>query len=165
MSGERAGVRAGPSLPELGRSLRFVIDGQAVPAGSKTAGVSKNGRRYMRDSSGNRGKAWRRDVTFAAAFACEDAGWPLSPAPFAYPMALHLTVLVEVPRARKPAAGLELWPLKPPDVVKLARAIEDALTGHLWTDDAQIVSEYLGKRYGPAHRVVVTVSELLEVPA
>jgi len=152
-------------LPELGRTIRFVVDGQAVPAGSKTTGTSKAGRRYVRDSSGKRGKDWRHAVVMAAAIACEDAGWPLSPAPFAYPAALHVSVVVETPRARRPAAGLELWPLKPPDVLKLARAIEDALSRHLWTDDAQIVSEYLAKRYGPAHRAIVTVSELLEAPA
>lgn len=154
-----------PALPELGRTLRIVIDGQAVPAGSKTNGVTKTGRRYTRDSSGNRGKSWRKEVIRAAAVACMDAGWPLSPAPFAYPAAVHVTMLFAVPRARRPAAGLELWPLKPPDALKTARAIEDALTKHLWTDDAQIVSEYLGKFYGPAHRVVVLVSELLEAPA
>lgn len=154
-----AGGRLQP-LPRPGRTLRIVIDAEAVPAGSKTQGTTKTGRRYVRDSSGNRGKKWRNAVINAAAFALEDAGVPLTPEPFAYPAALHLTVVVERPRARKPAAGLERWPLKPPDATKLVRAIEDALTGHVWTDDAQIVSQYVGKCYGPAHRVVVTVTEL-----
>jgi Holliday junction resolvase RusA-like endonuclease len=69
-----------------------------------------------------------------------------------------------VKRAAKPAAGLEEWPAKPPDVLKLARAVEDALTGALWTDDALVVSEYLLKRYAPPggpERVTVTVMEVL----
>jgi Holliday junction resolvase RusA-like endonuclease len=100
-------------------------------------------------------------VQWSAAYALEAAGLPLSPVPFPYPTALHVTMAFETRRAKRPAAGLELWPLKPPDVLKTARAIEDALTGALWTDDAQIVSEYLAKRYGPASRVVVVVTELL----
>lgn len=148
-------------LPAVGRVLRFVVDGQAVPAGSKTMGTSKNGRRFVRDSSGNRGRKWRKTVTQAAVDACLAAGVPLTPAPFAAPAAVHVTMTFEYQRARRPAAGLELWPLKPPDVLKTARAIEDALSRHLWTDDAQVVSEYICKRYGPANRVVVVVQELL----
>jgi len=33
-------------------------------------------------------------------------------------------------------------------VLKLARAVEDALTGVIWADDAQIVDEVIRKRYG-----------------
>lgn len=32
-----------------------------------------------------------------------------------------------------------------PDVLKLARGVEDALTGIVWRDDAQIVNESLSK--------------------
>ena len=52
-------------------------------------------------------------------------------------------------------------PTTRPDVLKLARAIEDSLTGVLWHDDSQIVSEHLRKHYGEPARVVVTVQEEL----
>lgn len=150
------------SGPRTGRTLRIVIDGQAVPAGSKTQGTTQSGRRYMRDSSGNRGKAWRHQVQLAAAAAFDDAGIPLTPLLYPMPAALHVTMVFEQPRAKRPADGLDVWPLKPPDVLKTARAIEDALSGHVWADDDQVVSEYICKRYAAAHRVVVTITELLE---
>jgi Holliday junction resolvase RusA-like endonuclease len=46
----------------------------------------------------------------------------------------------------KPSAPV--FPSTRPDALKLGRAVEDALTGVLWRDDAQIVNEYLFKRYG-----------------
>jgi len=39
------------------------------------------------------------------------------------------------------------YPVVRPDVLKLARAVEDALTGIVYKDDSQIVSEFLHKRY------------------
>jgi Holliday junction resolvase RusA-like endonuclease len=40
------------------------------------------------------------------------------------------------------------YPIVKPDVLKMARAVEDALTGVVWHDDAQIVHEELRKEYG-----------------
>ena len=45
-----------------------------------------------------------------------------------------------------------------PDVLKLARSTEDALTGIAWRDDSQIVREYLIKRY--ADRIAGTMIEI-----
>jgi len=43
-------------------------------------------------------------------------------------------------------------------VLKLARGVEDALSGILYMDDAQIVSERLTKLYGSPARVEITVT-------
>jgi Holliday junction resolvase RusA-like endonuclease len=53
-------------------------------------------------------------------------------------------------------------PVVMPDATKLLRGLEDALTGVVWHDDAQIVSQHVEKRYalGP-ECVVVTVCEAL----
>ena len=40
------------------------------------------------------------------------------------------------------------YPATRPDVTKLLRAVEDAATGLLWADDAQIVTQSAAKRYG-----------------
>lgn len=40
------------------------------------------------------------------------------------------------------------FPIAKPDVLKLARGVEDSLTGVIWRDDAQIVDEVLKKRFG-----------------
>ncbi len=46
---------------------------------------------------------------------------------------------------------------KKPDVLKLARCAEDALTGVVWRDDSQIVSEHLEKHYGEPARVEIEI--------
>lgn len=52
------------------------------------------------------------------------------------------------------------FPTTKPDVLKLARAVEDALTGIVYGDDAQIVMEDLQKCYDTNPRVVVSVTRL-----
>lgn len=48
-------------------------------------------------------------------------------------------------------------PKAKPDVLKLGRAVEDALTGVIWTDDAIIVHETLEKRWDTRIGVEVTI--------
>ena len=50
-----------------------------------------------------------------------------------------------------------LHPTQRPDTLKLARAVEDALTGVIWRDDAQVVGHHLSKRYGEYFRVSVRI--------
>lgn len=54
-------------------------------------------------------------------------------------------------------------PTTRPDVLKLARAVEDALTGVVWRDDAQITEQVLRKFYGEPERTVIHVWSLPEV--
>src|SRR6185369_7476675 len=44
------------------------------------------------------------------------------------------------------------FPSMRPDVLKLARAIEDGITGVIWVDDSQIIDEHLYKRWGEPAR-------------
>lgn len=55
-----------------------------------------------------------------------------------------------------------VYPGVRPDVLKLARAVEDALTGVIWADDAAIVDERLRKRYGSRPGVVLVVNRFRE---
>ena len=57
------------------------------------------------------------------------------------------------------AKDAPLMPISKPDVLKLARGIEDALTGVLWTDDARICEEHLFKTWGESECVEVFVDE------
>jgi Holliday junction resolvase RusA-like endonuclease len=52
------------------------------------------------------------------------------------------------------------YPTTKPDATKLLRGLEDALTGVLWRDDAQIVAQYVFKHYGTPERAVVSVSPM-----
>jgi len=58
----------------------------------------------------------------------------------------------------KPSAPI--YPDKRPDLTKLIRAVEDALTGIVWRDDAQVVMQRAAKLYGEPARVVVSVVRL-----
>jgi crossover junction endodeoxyribonuclease RusA len=57
------------------------------------------------------------------------------------------------------------WPSKKPDLSKLVRAIEDALTGVVYDDDARIVMHDITKRYaepGSPPRAEIVVETLQE---
>jgi Holliday junction resolvase RusA-like endonuclease len=51
------------------------------------------------------------------------------------------------------------FPITRPDALKLARAVEDALSGVVYRDDSQIVDEHLRKRYGEPARCEVRIYE------
>jgi crossover junction endodeoxyribonuclease RusA len=76
------------------------------------------------------------------------------PGPFAAEMVFHV---------KRPAKTIHPEaPIGPPDVDKLVRAVDDALTGMIWEDDAQVVRLVGEKRWsgerGPG--VLVTVNHL-----
>lgn len=128
-------------MPEIA----FTVYGQAQPAGSKTAGVSKGGKVFVRDSA-KKGAPWRRHVAQAAGQAMNGTGLLDGP--------LELSVIFKVPRPKGHYGVRGLRPSAPshptvrPDVTKLLRAVEDALTGIVWRDDAQVVAQHAYKEYG-----------------
>lgn len=134
--------------------VRIVVYGVAQPGGSKTAVRTKSGKVVVRDAS--RGVAeWRKQVAQAAGEAME--GRPLLEGP------LVLTVSFAVPRPRSHYGRRGLRPSAPvlpttrPDLTKLLRAVEDALTGIVWRDDAQVVFQQASKCYDEPARVVIHV--------
>lgn len=52
------------------------------------------------------------------------------------------------------------WPTSKPDLLKLARGVEDALTGIVYEDDAQIVFETMRKQWSQIEGVQVRVQEM-----
>jgi Holliday junction resolvase RusA-like endonuclease len=141
--------------------LYITVLGEPQPAGSKRAFVNpKNGRAIVTDAN-KKAKPWQREVKQAAseAYAGELIRGPVS---------LRLTFIRPRPKghfgtgrnadAIKPSAPD--FPTTRPDALKLARAVEDALTGVLWADDAQITEEQLYKRYGEPARCEIEVREL-----
>jgi len=140
--------------------LTFTVYGRPQPAGSKRvvpAGGKRGGRPIVIDDA-KRSRPWKQDVTAAAREAFGDREL------LAGPLALELTFNVARPRGHYGARGVKpsapAWPTVRPDVLKLTRAVEDALTGQVWRDDSQVVHETLIKRYGEPERVDVTVIEL-----
>jgi hypothetical protein len=146
------------TLPiEVEEGISFFVPGKPLTAGSKSAIPGKGpGGRPLIVESGNRQakRAWRDDVRQAAMHAIDADGYPL--------WSSEALEAVFVFVAKRPsgqlrsgrfAGQLHPWaldrrPTTRPDALKLARAAEDALTGIVYADDAQIVDERQHKVYG-----------------
>jgi Holliday junction resolvase RusA-like endonuclease len=111
--------------------LEFDVYGRPAPQGSKRhvgKGVMVESSRHV--------KPWRDDVKAAAEQALPPDWKPLD-GPLAAVMVFTLPKPLSAPRRRL------TWPHRTPDVSKLVRSTEDALTAAgVWTDDARVV-EYL----------------------
>lgn len=112
--------------------IEFVVYGTPAPQGSKKfVGVSKAGRGLMVESS-KKVKPWRMDVKDVAEAVRERVG--TLDGPLRVAMVFTLKKPASAPKRRK------TWPDKKPDVSKLARSTEDAISdAGLWTDDARVV--------------------------
>jgi Holliday junction resolvase RusA-like endonuclease len=144
--------------------LIFFVPGIAKPAGSKRGIALKKGGVF----SGRvaviddcvKSRDWKSDVTHTALHHYKGLPWT-GP--------LHLTLRFFVTRPRhhygtgKNATVVKVsapaHPFVKPDTTKLVRGVEDALTGVLWNDDAQVVSQLCTKRYGDRPGVIVELRE------
>jgi crossover junction endodeoxyribonuclease RusA len=147
--------------------IEFFVPGAPVPAGSKRVFMAGKAGGPVRpivtddvDTKG-RGRDWRAAVRYAAAEAALGSG-RLEGA-----LRVWLSFFVPRPKSHRGKRGLlpsaPAYPTTKPDVLKLARAVEDACSGIVWTDDAQIVTEDLCKLYadgGASIGVRVRVEQL-----
>ncbi len=143
--------------------IDFFVPGKPEPGGSKTAFYNRKiGRALMVDANKNVG-AWKQTVKVFAMKAYAGV-------PFIGPLNVECTFHVQRPAGHygtgknadsvKPSAPT--YPVVKPDATKLWRSTEDALTGILWRDDAQIVDQLICKRYGDnpgAYIIVRTLDE------
>jgi crossover junction endodeoxyribonuclease RusA len=130
--------------------------GHPKPAGSKRAflvGKADGPKRaVITDTAGVAGRDWRVTVQHAIARVYQDP-------PLTGPLELTCCFTVVRPRGHAGRRGLRpsapSYPTTRPDLTKLLRAVEDAATGLLWADDAQIVTQTVTKRYGTRPGVVL----------
>lgn len=110
--------------------VTIVVAGVPVPQGSKTLGQTKDGRAFMREANDKTLRPWRRAVRDAARAVMAERGPLLRPyrlsAEFVFPAV---------------ASAPDRWGHDvAPDLSKLVRAVEDALTdAKVWADDAAVV--------------------------
>ncbi len=127
----------------------ITVYGTPAPQGSKRAFVGKSGKAHVIESSHDRVKSWRQAVVDAAL----NADWMQ----LAGPLVAEITFFMGRPKShyrtgRNAGQLRDSAPVAPhgkPDLSKLLRATEDAITdAGLWADDAQ-VTEYavLAKRW------------------
>lgn len=62
--------------------------------------------------------------------------------------------------ARKLKASSPSLPIGKPDITKLVRAVEDALTGVVYKDDSQIVSSMPSKMYGDQYVTTIYIQRI-----
>lgn len=140
--------------------VTITVHGHPAPQGSKSAFRNQHTGRIQQVESSKRVKPWRQDVKHAALDTIDNLpGWT----PLDGPLAVAMTFTFARPKGHwrtgrnahllRPSA-----PARPhgiPDLSKLARSTEDALTGIVWADDARIVTEQLAKHYAASPDVDV----------
>ncbi len=150
--------------------IEIVAYGIPGPQGSKRyVGKSKKGKAIMIESS-EKVKPWRKAVESAALEAsrvlvldgkscgesnpravvpCKDprsAHW-IKPPPLDVPLVVRM--VFTMPKPKSAPEGKRTFPMRMPDLSKLARSTEDALTdAGIWRDDARVVEyQRLAKVY------------------
>lgn len=119
---------------EATRMIRIVVRGTPAPQGSKSfKGLSSAGRAILTESS-KKVRPWRQDVKAAAEAWRDLAGV----APIDGPIVVRMTFTL--PKPRSAPKTRRTYPMRTPDLSKLARSTEDALTdAGVWTDDARVI--------------------------
>jgi Holliday junction resolvase RusA-like endonuclease len=144
------------------RRIAFVVPGRAQPAGSKRAFPfrKKDGRLGVAVSDANpKARGWKERVALVASEAMNGS------APWTGPLVLKVSIHFLRPKTHMKKSGevrgsAPSLPATRPDITKLLRACEDALTGVVWKDDAQIVQQVATKTYSPVESVAIIVVEL-----
>lgn len=133
--------------------MKLIVQGLAQPGGSKRAFARKrgDGSTFVSVVDANpKAAAWKQEVAHVARQERGDRG------PIEGPVVFSCTFYLPRPaghfgsgrNAGKVRDSAPTHPTGQPDVLKLARAVEDALTaGGAWRDDAQVVEEHLRKVY------------------
>lgn len=127
-------------------SVSFFVTGTPRPAGSKRGFRHPHSDRILIvDASGSAGKVWRRQIQVEAKRVMQTAP------PLPYPVKLRCTFMFKRPQSHYNKSGLKpaakLHHTQKPDATKLLRALEDALTGIVWLDDAQVVEQHVTKHW------------------
>lgn len=149
--------------PLAHRGVIVEVRGIPKPAGSKRVflvGPKGGERRPVVTDACRTGRDWRVLVQHAIADAYQGP-------PFTGALEVSLHFTMPRPRGHFNKRG-ELRPSAPafpttrPDRSKLCRAVEDAATGLLWRDDAQIICGSTRKAYGSRVGVVIMCRPLAD---
>lgn len=119
------------------RYVTFEVLGEPIPQGSMKA-FARRGAPPIVTSDNPRLKAWRELASWMAQNAMRACGDVMTG-----PVSVRTDFFLPRPRARRRATAHTTRP----DLDKLCRAINDACTGVVWQDDAQVVELVASKRY------------------
>lgn len=154
---------------KLGTKIAIDLRGaEPVPKGSMKA-FNIPGKKFpvVTDSKTTELRAFERDVRQLAAVEMDRYTLPCAQE---QPFELLLVFYVARPNGDYTAGGelkatARVTPWTKPDLSKLTRALEDALTGLVWDDDSRIVRAVLEKRYSTRERDIGLWFEVRVLPA
>jgi len=156
--------------------FRITVNGHPEPAGSKKSmliykganrkPVMKNGKFVIATVDANPDAApWKKHVAAIVKKQFREEPWT-------GPLRVRFTFYLRRPKGHfaDPETRLRLnkkgrenpHPIVRPDVLKLSRGVEDALTGIVWVDDSQIVDENLTKAYDEIEGVEIEVCKITQ---
>lgn len=142
--------------------IDFFVPGKCAPAGSKKGFFNKNLGRVMIVDACEGSRPWKAQVSSFAQEAVLQQG--LSE-PMRGPLAVEFTFTMKRlgshfgsgKNAGVLKATAPVYHVSRPDVLKLARGVEDALSSIIYFDDSQIAIESLRKVYGAREGVRIRV--------
>ena len=141
------------------------VPGIAKTSGSKRAFQNKATGKMIVTADNPKQKTWQQAVKWVAMEKF------MRQCPFEGPLALDMVFVKGYPgwlkRSGKYSDQLQDWahlcePATKPDGLKLGRAGEDALSGIVYNDDAQIVEHHIRKAFGPRPGVHIVVRSFVQ---
>lgn len=145
----------------------FYVKGIPAPGGSKSAFPIKKGGVFtgkiaMVDAGGHKNKAWRQAVKAEAVKAM------MGKSRLSGALRLHIRFFMPRPKSHFTSKGVikgsaPKYHLIRPDTTKLVRSTEDAMTGIVYEDDAQIVLQEIQKSYSNDVNMPGALIELYEL--
>lgn len=118
----------------------FTAIGEPAPQGSKRGFVNKSTGRVALVESSKKVKPWRQDILEAA---------PVLAEPLDGPIVAYAVFTVRKPQSVRKGVT---YPSTKPDLSKLVRAVEDAITDKgCWRDDARVVGYRRLWKVWPGH--------------
>lgn len=134
--------------------IRFTVYGVAAGKGSATSFFSaKQGRTFTHSPKST--QSWERLVRVIAQEHVPAGGLVDGP--------VEMGLRFFLPKPKSAPKRRRTWPDRKPDLDKLVRAVLDALTGVIYTDDARVVRfEELSKDYGDPPRVEIVIRTIEE---
>jgi Holliday junction resolvase RusA-like endonuclease len=143
--------------------IEFSVLGQPQTAGSKRGFYQPKLKRVIITDDNKNSRSWKEQVASSARQVYDG---PL----LREALSMRLVFYRVRPKGHfksdgsfsKEGNARSTGPATRPDLLKLTRAVEDALKGIIYVDDSQIVSQTLRKRWGEPSRVDVMISEEVE---
>ena len=146
--------------PATAQRIIFTVLGEPKTAGSKKAFYSPKLKRAIITDDNAKSRDWKEQVASTARQVYDGelltGALKVSLRFFRVRPAGHYNSRGELNKTGRESIA----PATRPDVLKLARCVEDALSGVVWRDDAQIVVELLVKDWGEPARCEVVIEQL-----